>query len=29
VLAGIGHFPSREAPDAVAKLLLDFMGGNP
>ena len=25
VIAGVGHFPSREAPDEVARLLLDFM----
>jgi pimeloyl-ACP methyl ester carboxylesterase len=26
VLDGIGHFPPREAPDAVAKAILDFQG---
>jgi pimeloyl-ACP methyl ester carboxylesterase len=29
VLAGIGHFPSREAPAEVARLLLDFMARHP
>jgi pimeloyl-ACP methyl ester carboxylesterase len=28
VLAGIGHFPPREAPAEVARLLLDFMAGH-
>jgi pimeloyl-ACP methyl ester carboxylesterase len=29
VLPGIGHFPSREAPEGVARLLLDFMKQHP
>ncbi len=29
VLPGIGHFPPREAPDDVARILLDFMERNP
>ena len=26
VLPGVGHFPSREAPDAVNQLVADFLG---
>jgi pimeloyl-ACP methyl ester carboxylesterase len=29
VLPGIGHFPPREAPDDVARLLLEFLEQNP
>jgi pimeloyl-ACP methyl ester carboxylesterase len=25
VLDGVGHFPTREAPDAVNRLLIDFL----
>jgi pimeloyl-ACP methyl ester carboxylesterase len=25
VLDGIGHFPTREAPDAVSRLVIDFL----
>ena len=25
VIPGVGHFPTREAPDAVSKLVLDFL----
>ena len=28
VLDGVGHFPSREAPDPVAALVLDHLGGS-
>jgi pimeloyl-ACP methyl ester carboxylesterase len=25
VIPGVGHFPTREAPDAVSKLVVDFL----
>ncbi len=29
VIEGVGHFPQREAPDAVANTILDFLASNP
>jgi pimeloyl-ACP methyl ester carboxylesterase len=29
VLAGVGHFPQREAPEAVASALIDFLSSHP
>jgi pimeloyl-ACP methyl ester carboxylesterase len=29
VIQGVGHFPQREAPDAVANTILDFLASNP
>jgi pimeloyl-ACP methyl ester carboxylesterase len=29
LLAGVGHFPPREAPQAVTQALLDFLDSSP